>query len=111
MGKERKLVPRDPGKSFIPEELCRLRGTEARETLPLTASFQEECLAGQKGAAGSEGFSRDGVCHFSALNASPGDKGQGRQATGQRPQKGLLDVVTGDAGDLCTKTPDFSLHK
>lgn len=36
MGKERKPVPRDPGKGFIPEESCRLKGTKDQgNTVPI----------------------------------------------------------------------------
>lgn len=60
MGKERKLVPRDPGKGFIPEELCRLRGTKGQGNcapdfvflgrMPLSAWQDMNELLGLKGS-------------------------------------------------------------
>lgn len=41
MGKERKHVPRDPGKGFISEELCRLKGTKDQGNTVHNRSFPE----------------------------------------------------------------------
>lgn len=96
IGKGRKLVPRDPGKGFIPEELCRLRGTEdQRNTVP-NCSFPEHCpvralfwlCLEYKQAASFKEFSQDSVCHVSVLIASVGDRSQGNM-TRSRSQKRL----------------------
>lgn len=59
-GKERKLVPRDPGKGFIPEELCGLKGTKGQGNsapycvlsgrMPLSAWQDINELLGLKGS-------------------------------------------------------------
>lgn len=95
MGKGRELILRDPVKGFIPEELCRLRGTEdQRNTVP-NCSFPEHCpiralfwvCLEYKPAASFKGFSQDSVCHVSVLIASLGDKSQGKMDKEQKPKK------------------------
>lgn len=96
MGKERKRVPRDPGKGFFPEELCRLKGTKVQGNTVHNRSFPENCRVtalfwvcpGYEQAASFEGFSQDQVCHFSVPIASLWDKGQGK-TTRSRNQESL----------------------
>lgn len=56
MGKDKECVPRDPGKGFIPEELCRLRGTKGQGNSafpgrkPLSAGQDKNRLLGLTGS-------------------------------------------------------------
>jgi hypothetical protein len=41
VGKERKLIPRDPGKGFIPKELCGLKGIKDKGNIVPDCSLPE----------------------------------------------------------------------
>lgn len=95
MSKERKPVPRDPGKGFNPEELCRLKGTKVQGNTIHNGSFPGNCSVtalfgvclGYEQAASSEGFSQGPSQPFFSPDCQPMGRRSGKDDREQKPRK------------------------